>query len=382
MNIVFGVTLISVLGVASVTPAFPEMTRALGVNQEDAAWLISAFTIPGLIFTPLVGLLSDRYGRRRVLIPCLFLFGAAGGACFFAPSFGVLVTLRFMQGIGSAPLNVLNAALIGDFFEGDERPAAMGYNTSMIGVGTAFYPALGGLMAMVSWNYPFLLSLLALPVGAWAYLKLEEGKKFPAGSPSPGRPSPSFGAGLTGKRIPLLLFATMMAFMIQFGGFITFLPFFLESGYGATPLTIGVISAVMSLAGAVTSSRAGWLSARFSRRFLVTAAFALYGSALLFLLRAPGCCGMLIPAALFGMGQGVNIPNLLTALTDRAPEGNRAVVLSLNSLSLRLGQTLGPPLFGAIFASRGIEAVFTAGAVLAAAMALVIFTFLGEGEKK
>jgi len=113
----------------------------------------------------------------------------------------------------------------------------------------------------------------------------------------------------------------------------------------------------------------------------VTAAFALYGFALLFLLRAPGCCGMLIPAALFGMGQGVNIPNLLTALTDRAPEENRAVVLSLNSLSLRLGQTLGPPLFGAIFASRGIEAVFTAGAVLAAAMAVVIFTFLGEGEK-
>nr|MBP7079351.1 hypothetical protein [Synergistales bacterium] len=59
LNIVFGVTLISVLGVASVTPAFPEMTRALGVNQEDAAWLISAFTIPGLLFTPLVGLRSD-----------------------------------------------------------------------------------------------------------------------------------------------------------------------------------------------------------------------------------------------------------------------------------------------------------------------------------
>lgn len=92
------------------------MTRALGVNQEDAAWLISAFTIPGLLFTPLVGLLSDRYGRRRVLIPCLFLFGAAGGACFFASGFGALVTLRFLQGIGSAPLNVLNAALIGDFF--------------------------------------------------------------------------------------------------------------------------------------------------------------------------------------------------------------------------------------------------------------------------
>lgn len=58
---------------------------------------------------------------------------------------------------------------------------------------------------------------------------------------------------------------------------------------------------------------------------------------------------------LFGIGQGINIPNLLTTLTNNTPEENRAMVMSLNSMSLRLGQTLGPPLFGMVFASRGIE---------------------------
>ncbi|HBG15081.1 MAG TPA: MFS transporter, partial [Synergistaceae bacterium] len=129
-------TLISVLGVASVAPAFPEMIRALGVNQEDVAWLISAFTIPGLLFTPVTGFLSDRYGRRKILVPCLFLFGVAGGACFLARDFRTLLFLRFLQGVGSAPLNALNVALIGDFFKGNDRSAAMGYNTSVIGVGT------------------------------------------------------------------------------------------------------------------------------------------------------------------------------------------------------------------------------------------------------
>jgi predicted MFS family arabinose efflux permease len=113
----------------------------------------------------------------------------------------------------------------------------------------------------------------------------------------------------------------------------------------------------------------------------MSAAFILYGSALLFILRAPGCCGMIVPAVLFGVGQGINIPNLLTALTDRAPEGSRATVLSLNSMALRLGQTLGPPLFGMIFASRGIEAVFITGAVMAVGMAVVVFWFLGENKE-
>jgi predicted MFS family arabinose efflux permease len=170
--------------------------------------------------------------------------------------------------------------------------------------------------------------------------------------------------------------------VIQFGGFITFLPFFLESGYGATPLTIGMISAAMSISGAVTSSRAGWLSTRFSGRSLMSAAFILYGSAFLFILRAPDCCGMIVPAVLFGVGQGINIPNLLTALTDRAPEGSRATVLSLNSMTLRLGQTLGPPLFGMIFASRGIKAVFITGAVMAVGMAVVVFWFLGGNKER
>jgi len=360
--------------VASIAPAFPEIIRALGVQQEDTAWLISAFTIPGLLFTPVTGHLSDRFGRRKVLIPCLLLFGVAGGACFLAGDFRTLLILRFMQGVGSAPLNALNVVLIGDFFEGHDRSAAMGYNTSVIGVGTASYPAIGGLLAMVGWNYPFLLSLIAIPIGIWAYMRLDEGKR---GTPSAARSnvkkvSPLL-PELLKKGTPVLLFASMMTFIIQYGCFLTFLPFYLKFGYGATPLTIGLVSAAMSLSSAVTSSGAGWFMGRFRGRSLLSTAFIFYASALLFILHVPGSSGMIIPAVLFGVGQGINIPNLLTMLTDNSPEESRAMFLSLNSMSLRLGQTVGPPIFGMIFASQGIRAVFTTGAVMAAAMAVIIF---------
>ncbi len=376
-------TLVSVLGVASIAPAFPEIIRALGVHQEDTAWLITAFTIPGLLFTPITGHLSDRFGRRKILIPCLLLFGIAGGACFLARDFRTLLILRFLQGVGSAPLNALNVVLIGDLFEGHDRSAAIGYNTSVIGLGTASYPAIGGLLAMAGWNYPFLLSLIAIPIGIWAYMRLDEGK---VNAPPSGRGKVKAARpllpDLMKRGTPVLLFISMMTFIIQYGGFLTFLPFYLKFGYGATPLTIGLVSAVMSLSSAVTSSAAGWFSNRFSGRFLLSAAFMFYASALLFILHVPGASGMIVPAVLFGIGQGINIPNLLNMLTERSHEESRAMVMSLNSMSLRLGQTVGPPIFGMIFTLRGVGAVFMTGAVMAAAMAVIIFGTLRGSNKR
>ncbi len=363
----------SVLGVASIAPAFPGITSALGVPKSDAAWLISMFTIPGLLFTPVTGMLSDRYGRRRILIPCLFLFGIAGGACFFAPDFRTLLLFRFLQGAGSAPLNSLNVTLIGDFFKGEERSAAMGYNASIIGVGTAGYPALGGLIAMAGWNYPFLLALAAIPIGIWALLSLGEGRETAPGKGAcKNRSSPPLLTSLLKGSTPVLLLTSMMTFVILYGGFLTFLPFYLAGTYGATPFTIGLVSASMSLSSAIVSSRAGRLFQRAGGRILLTAAFVFYASALVFILKVPAYAGMFIPAMLFGIGQGINIPTLLTMLTNNSPEENRAMFLSINSMSLRLGQTIGPLIFGIIFACLGIRAVFTTGAIMAAVMAMVL----------
>lgn len=76
--VLFGVTLMAVLGVSSVTPAFPGIRDALGVSSAQVSLLITVFTIPGVVLTPVLGVLSDRHGRKRILTPALLLFGVAG----------------------------------------------------------------------------------------------------------------------------------------------------------------------------------------------------------------------------------------------------------------------------------------------------------------
>src|SRR3712207_7363843 len=80
--------------------------------------------------TPLLGVLSDRYGRKKILVPALILFGLAGGACAFARSFELLLALRFFQGMGAAALGTLNVTVIGDIYEGRERSSRSEEHTS------------------------------------------------------------------------------------------------------------------------------------------------------------------------------------------------------------------------------------------------------------
>lgn len=109
--------------------------------------LITVFTLPGVVLTPIWGVLSDRYGRKRVLVPSLILFGLAGGACALARNFELLMVLRTIQGVGAAALGAINVTIVGDLFSGRERTAALGYNSSVLSSATAAYPAIGGALA-------------------------------------------------------------------------------------------------------------------------------------------------------------------------------------------------------------------------------------------
>jgi len=362
----------SVLGVASIAPAFPGIAARFGASKAQTGLLVSTFTIPGLLFTPFLGMIADRFGRKQVLIPCLFLFGLAGGGCFFASGFRILLFLRFLQGTGAAALNSLNVTLIGDLFQEKDRPAAMGYNASVLSLGTASYPALGGLLAMLGWNYPFALAFLGIPTGLLVLFHLEH-------RPPPPRQSSSGGAlrkVLLHPQTLLLLLASTMTFVILYGAFLTYLPFYLAEKFNATSLTIGLVSAAMSLSSAAAASQMRRLAAMFSRRVRLSAAFSLYALGLFLILKLSSCCAMIAPSLCFGLGQGINMPTLLTMLTEIAPPESRAVFLSLNSMSLRLGQTIGPLLMGAVYAMWGIQAVFSAGMLLAAGMGLILLIFI------
>jgi MFS family permease len=364
--VLFGVTLMAVLGVSSVTPAFPRIRDALGVSSAEVSLLITVFTVPGVLLTPVLGVLSDRHGRKKILTPALLLFGIAGGLCALARSFELLLVLRFMQGMGAAALGTLNVTIIGDIYSGRERSAAMGYNSSVLSIGTASYPAVGGLLATFGWYYPFALAFAAVPIALIILFSLH--------NPEPRneeRLKDYFGSvwhHLRDREVAGLLTASLFTFIILFGPQVTYLPILIDGRFAAPPYLIGVVLSAASLTTALTSSQLSALTARFPERTLIKSSFVFYTVALATIPIVGYFPLLFLPAVLFGIAQSLNLPNTFSLLSGHAPTENRGAFMSVNGMTLRLGQTIGP-LVMAILASTplGLTGAYLAAASLAAA---------------
>lgn len=360
----------AILGVASVTPAFPAVSRALDISPQSVGLLVSAFTVPGVLLTPVIGVLADRYGRKTFLVPSLLLFAVAGTACGFARDFDLLVGLRLLQGTGAAALGALNLTIMTDMYAGLRRATALGYNASVLSVGTAAYPVIGGALAIVAWYAPFFLPVLGLPV---AVLVLKVLRTPEPSAESGWRSYLRSAMKAIGRRDVLLMFgASMVTFILIYGTFLTYLPFLLERRFGASSVWIGLAMAFTSLATGVASWRLGRLTARFGERRLVKMGFACYVVAVATIPLAGSATWLVGPLLLFGVANGINIPSIINIISQAASLENRAVLLSVHAMLLRLGQTLGPVLVGLSFAHLGLSNSFFLSAALAAAMFVVL----------
>ncbi len=374
LQIIFLVTLMAVLGVASITPVFPIIARQLHISTQSIGLLVTVFTLPGIFLTPALGILSDRLGRKKILIPSLFLFALGGSACALAQNFEVLLVLRFVQGLGAAAIGSLNATLIGDLYTGKKRIIAMGYNSSVLSIGTATYPTIGGLIALFGWQYPFLLPLFAIPVGLLALFTLK--------NPEPEVTEDFFpylhAAWKSMKNLRVLTYftANLFTFIILYGAFLTFLPVFINSRFNASPALIGLVMSAMSIVTAVTSTQLGRLVKIFTDRRLLKISFFLYSAGLLLIPFVHNLWQLVLPILLFGLAHGANIPVIQALIAGEAPMRYRGVFMSFNGMVLRLGQTMGPLLMGAIYVLWGIGGIFYSGAILAAGIAVFLIIML------
>lgn len=369
LHVIFGITLMAVLGTSSITPAFPEIRDALGISSGQVGLLITVFTLPGILLTPVAGVLSDRYGRRKVLVPSLFLFGIAGVACALATNFGLLLVLRTLQGVGAAALGAINVTMIGDLYSGQRRTEALGYNSSVLSLGTASYPAIGGALALLGWRYPFALPLVAIPVALLVLFSLRNPESHN------DQDLKEYAGNIWGSvrdwRVVGLFCSTLVTFVILFGPLISYLPIFMSATYGSSSLVIGLILATASLTTALASTQEGWLTSHFSEKTLIRTSFAFYAAALILIPLVPNVWLLLVPTVLFGVAQSLNLPPVFSLLNEAAPDENRGAFISINSTILRLGQTLGPVLMSAAAIPVGLAGAYFAGAALAAAMFLV-----------
>lgn len=378
VQVVLCSTLLAPLGVPLVAPALPVVRDAFGVGDAAASLLVSTYFLTGIVLSPAVGMLADRVGRRRVLVSSLLIFGLTGGALAFAPTFEVLIALRVVQGTTAAGIFITTVTVVGDVFEGARRNAVLGVNNATLSAGAAVFPILGGAMAGLAWNAPFLLYPLALPVALFAAFALPEPETEPAGE-GLGYLRNALGA-VAGRDAVVLYGAAFLTEVLLFGAILTGLPFLLSASFALAPVFVGAVIAASEVSSTVVSAGNGRFARYLSNHQLVAAGFGCYGLGLLGVWLATSPTLIALAVGVFGAGLGLSMPAVDAAISDLVATEYRGGALSLRNSLTFLGRATGPVLFAGIAASTGYGPLLVGGTVVALAMGAVTVAVGGVGS--
>jgi EmrB/QacA subfamily drug resistance transporter len=147
-----------------VAVSLPSISESLRANFAGIEWVVTAYTLSFASLLLPAGALADRFGRKRVLMTGLVLFTVASFFCGAAPDLATLITARAFQGIGAAMQLSAALATLSSFFKGDERARAFAFWGTVVGIGIAMGPIVGGLITQsFGWQWAFYINL---PIGA------------------------------------------------------------------------------------------------------------------------------------------------------------------------------------------------------------------------
>jgi MFS family permease len=292
--------------------------------------------------------------------------------------------LRVAQGAGCASLGALNVTLIGDLYRRGDQAEAMGYNASVIGVGTAAYPAIGGALAtFFGWFAPFLMTVVAIPIALVVLILLE--KTEPQRKVSFGQYLVQVWPALRNRQVFGILLGSLITFIITYGVLTTFVPYL--PVFGNSPLLVGIVMFLLSVATALTATQTGKWIERYSGKRILIAAYSLYAAAMLLVVTLPTLWttylspiapqipliwSIIIPALVYGVAQALNLPSLQTLLVGAAPPEHRGFLTSSMGTVFWLGQTLGPIIMSTVSLYMDLAGVFLVGAMLVLVMVPVV----------
>ena len=361
LSLVYASSVLVIMGVNLIQQVLPAMIDPLGVTDAEVGLVIAVYTAPAIVLAPLLGVASDRWGRRPLLAGGLLLFGAAGTAVAFAPDFRWVLALRVVQGVGFSAVIPLTIVLIGDLLEGHREVSGQGMKVFIDRVGELVLPPLGGVLALVGWRWPFLSYAAAVPLGLLVVAWMPETRGTTM--TSPGRYLRDVARVVRDPRLLLAFAAGFLRFFLDYA-FFTYLPLFLVRTHGMSTAGAGLLRSFHALGAMVTSSQAGRLAASWDKGGLVLGAFIVSGLALLAVSFAPGT-GVMAPVLIFyGLANGVISPMQKSLLTQNAPLELRGGVISLDRLTQQIAKTAGVSGIGLLLGVMEMPTLFQIMAVL------------------
>jgi predicted MFS family arabinose efflux permease len=374
LGILFLVVFVDLLGFGMVIPVMPLYAERLGASEAATGWLSTGYSLMQFVFAPVWGGLSDRIGRRPVLLLSIAMTAVAFLGYALAPGFGWLLASRLFAGAATANIAIAQA-YVADVTPPEGRAKGMGLIGAAFGLGFVLGPAIGGVLSIHSLATPGFaaagLSALNL-VGALALL------------PEPAARSQAARRGRIAalweemrkpgiRRLLVVYLLTILAFSAMEATY----SFLAQQRFGLSAREVSYVFAYIGvIIVLVQGGLIGPLTRRFGEQRLLVIGVVLQGVALAWLPFADGLSGLLLATAPLAVGSGLSSPAISALLSRHSRAEDQGGTLGIGQSAAAIGRIVGP-LSGTWTFSRWQAAPYLAGAVLMGVSALIGTTVRG-----
>ncbi|WP_248924906.1 MFS transporter [Paenibacillus hamazuiensis] len=383
------IPLVLVLGNSMLVPILPDMEQKMGISKFQSSLVITLFSVTAGLVIPVAGYLSDRFGRKAIIIPALIIYGSAGVLAGFGAiwnSYTIVIVARAIQGLGAAGTAPIAMALAGDLYSGGTESKALGLTEASNGTGKVVSPILGSLLALIVWYAAFFAFPIFCLISILATIFLLKEPKKDSKPPELGKYLHTIGGILKkkGRWLITSFFAGSIALFVLFG-----VLFYLSQILEKPPFNIdgvqkGLVLAIPLLGMVVTSYTTGALIKKNGTLmrwlmniglFMMTAALALciwFNRQNLYLF-----IGLLTVSSI---GTGLVLPCLNTMITGSVQKQQRGMITSIYSSLRFLGVAFGPPIFSFLMDKSDQMVFITVSALALLTLASVFFLIKPEGK--
>nr|WP_318540543.1 MFS transporter [Terribacillus saccharophilus] len=377
------IPLIMTLGNSMLLPVLPLMEEELNITKLQSSFIITFYSIVAIIFIPIAGFLSDRFGRKAVILPSLVIAGAGGLiAGIFSvgsdsPYLWILIG-RILQGIGVAGAAPVVLPLVGDMFEKDEDVSAtLGIVETANTFGKVLSPVLGALLAGFLWYMPFYAIPVFCAISFLLVLFLikkpkddKKGNDFKTFLKNTKATFHEHGGWLTAT----FLIGAILMFLLF--GILFYLSTVLEEKYGMHGILKGAVLAIPLAALCLASYLTGkWIKSNGKlMKWIIFTGVVAAGVVTIALYFSKGIVFMMAVFLIAGVGIGAGLPCLDSLVTSNMEKDVRGTITSLLSAMRYVGVAAGPPVVAILLRVDFIWLIVTfAGTAFIAALLTLKF---------